>query len=113
MLLLHVLDWLLLAAEICIAFPVAYLCLLSCSALISVRKRATEATCSADKQEPAQASFALLVPAHNEEMILGTLLESLSHLDYPQELYTVYVIADNCTDTTALLADQFYGVQVY
>ncbi len=46
-------------------------------------------------------------------MILSNLLESLAQLDYPQELYTTYVIADNCTDTTANLASQFDGVRVY
>lgn len=109
----HILTWALLAAEICLAFPVAYLCILSCSALISARKRASEVAHYASNQEPAQTRFAILIPAHNEEMILGILLKSLSQLDYPQNLYTVYVIADNCTDTTAQLAGQFDGVQVY
>jgi cellulose synthase/poly-beta-1,6-N-acetylglucosamine synthase-like glycosyltransferase len=45
--------------------------------------------------------FAFLVPAHNEEMLLPRLLDSLSALDYPRDLYDVYVVADNCTDRTA------------
>ena len=55
--------------------------------------------------------FALMIPAHNEEMVLGDLLENLKLLKYPKELYDVYVIADNCTDGTAELA-RSHGVYV-
>ena len=48
--------------------------------------------------------FALMIPAHNEEMVLGDLLENLKILKYPKELYDIYVIADNCTDSTAEVA---------
>ncbi len=50
--------------------------------------------------------FAILVPAHNEELLLPRLLESLARVDYPRELYGVYVVADNCTDATAQVARQ-------
>lgn len=45
--------------------------------------------------------FMLIVPAHNEANVVGNLIESLNNLDYPKELYDVYLIADNCTDDTA------------
>ena len=45
--------------------------------------------------------FMLIVPAHNESAVVGNLLDSLNALDYPKELYDVYLIADNCTDNTA------------
>ena len=50
--------------------------------------------------------FAILVPAHNEEKLLPRLLESFAKLDYPKSLYTVHVVADNCSDQTAALATQ-------
>ncbi len=108
---LHILSWILLLIEICIALPIAYLCILSISALIATRKRKRQE--HNELKEVAQTNFAILIPAHNEEMILSKLLESLSQLEYPQELYTAYVIADNCTDTTASLARQFDRVCVY
>ncbi|MDP4095423.1 glycosyltransferase [Paenibacillus sp. P96] len=46
-------------------------------------------------------SFAVLVAAHNEEQVVGALMENLKHLNYPKELYDVFVICDNCTDKTA------------
>jgi len=59
-----------------------------------------------------QKSFAILVAAHNEEKVVGALLENLRHLNYPKELYEVFVIADNCTDKTAAIA-RSYGVQAF
>ncbi|MHA0856603.1 glycosyltransferase family 2 protein [Paenibacillus sp. CMAA1364] len=46
-------------------------------------------------------SFAVLVAAHNEEQVVGALMDNLKNLDYPSELYDVFVICDNCTDSTA------------
>jgi cellulose synthase/poly-beta-1,6-N-acetylglucosamine synthase-like glycosyltransferase len=55
--------------------------------------------------------FAVLVPAHNEEMLIGNLCQSLLEVDYPHEEYAVHVIADNCSDNTAEICKQ-YSVQV-
>ncbi|MBQ2253492.1 MAG: glycosyltransferase family 2 protein [Clostridia bacterium] len=54
--------------------------------------------------EPVFHKYAVLIPARNEENVLPHLLSSLAAQDYPQELLTVYVIADNCTDKTADVA---------
>ncbi len=44
--------------------------------------------------------FAVLIPARNEEKVIGKLLTSLAKMDYPRECCTVCVIADRCTDRT-------------
>jgi cellulose synthase/poly-beta-1,6-N-acetylglucosamine synthase-like glycosyltransferase len=54
----------------------------------------------------APARFAVIIPAHNEELVIASALESVSRLDYPREAYRVIVIADNCTDNTATIARQ-------
>ena len=51
-----------------------------------------------------QNRFLILIPAHNEEKLITTVLENLGQLDYPKSLYAVHVVADNCTDQTANLA---------
>ncbi|MDU2183794.1 MAG: glycosyltransferase family 2 protein, partial [Negativicoccus succinicivorans] len=56
--------------------------------------------------------FAIIVAAHNEEQVLGALIDNLFMLKYPRELYDVYVVADNCTDGTAQLARD-HGAIVY
>ena len=48
--------------------------------------------------------FLVLVPAHNEEAVIGDIINNLSHMDYPRELYDFYILADNCTDHTADVA---------
>jgi cellulose synthase/poly-beta-1,6-N-acetylglucosamine synthase-like glycosyltransferase len=45
-----------------------------------------------------QKRFAVVIPCHNEERVIGPLIDSLMAQDYPKELFDVHVIADNCTD---------------
>ena len=45
--------------------------------------------------------FAILVPAHDEEILLPKLLDNLKAVDYPKDRYEIFVVADNCTDSTA------------
>ena len=48
--------------------------------------------------------YAIVIAARNEEAVIGRLLESIRLQDYPSELLTVFVVADNCTDGTAQAA---------
>ena len=59
-----------------------------------------------------KSRFAIVIPAHNEAMVLGDLLDNLRILKYPKELYDVFVIADNCTDNTADIA-RAHGAHVF
>src|SRR6185295_10672386 len=43
----------------------------------------------------------ILVPAHDEEGIVGRCVRSLAAQAYPRTLYEIVVVADNCTDATA------------
>jgi 1,2-diacylglycerol 3-beta-glucosyltransferase len=51
--------------------------------------------------------FSLLIPAHNEESVLGETLEILLSLDYPSELFEVIVINDGSVDQTERIARRF------
>ncbi|MDD4401578.1 MAG: glycosyltransferase family 2 protein [Desulfitobacteriaceae bacterium] len=51
-----------------------------------------------------EKTFAIVVAAHNEEKVIEPLIDNLLQIDYPSELYDVFVVADNCTDKTALIA---------
>lgn len=51
-----------------------------------------------------QKTFAVVVAAHNEEQVIGQLVENLHVLNYPNELYDIFVVADNCNDKTAQIA---------
>ena len=55
-------------------------------------------------------SFAIVIPAHNEEGTIDCALRSCGALDYPKEKFTVYVVADNCSDQTAEMAMAYGAV---
>jgi cellulose synthase/poly-beta-1,6-N-acetylglucosamine synthase-like glycosyltransferase len=48
--------------------------------------------------------FCILMPAHDEELVLGDILERLGAVEYPADRFEVVVVADNCTDRTAAIA---------
>ncbi|MCL6444737.1 MAG: glycosyltransferase family 2 protein [Alicyclobacillus sp.] len=56
--------------------------------------------------------FAVIIPAHNEERVIGPLIDSLNAQQYPRELYDIHVIADNCTDHTREVALR-HGARVH
>jgi 1,2-diacylglycerol 3-beta-glucosyltransferase len=47
----------------------------------------------------------VVVPAHNEERGIARTVESLRSMNYPPALFRVIVVADNCTDQTARVAE--------
>lgn len=59
-----------------------------------------------DADSAKYARFGIIIPAHNEEILIGGLVESINKSAYPAELIHVYVIADNCDpkDKTADIA---------
>ena len=57
-----------------------------------------------DKITTPSKKFAIIVAAHNEHNVVGQLIKNLHDLNYPKELYDIYVIADNCSDDTAAIS---------
>lgn len=77
---------------VALVLPTLYLYLI---ALASVRTRSVQPS-----KEP-RTRFAICIPAHDEETVITRTVEKLRKLDYPRELYEVFVVADHCTDQTA------------
>ena len=67
---------------------------------------------ASSENELSGQSFMILVPAHNEEAGILRTLQSLMEIDYPKNLHSVLVIADNCSDKTAEKA-RSAGVSVF
>ncbi len=63
-------------------------------------------------QKAAPRRYAILIAARNEEKVLPYLLDSIAEQDYPSEMITTYVVADNCTDETAEVA-KAHGARVF
>lgn len=51
--------------------------------------------------------FCILIPCHNEEDVIQNNLEAIKNCTYKKDLFTVYVIADNCSDSTADIVKEF------
>ena len=56
--------------------------------------------------------FLAIIPAHNEEAVVGNLIESLQKQNYPKNKLDIIVIADNCTDKTKEVAEG-YNVKIF
>lgn len=49
--------------------------------------------------------YGVLICARNEENVISQLITSVKNQNYPADLVTVFVCADNCTDSTAAVAE--------
>lgn len=49
-------------------------------------------------------SFAIVVPAHDEEAVIATTVQRLLKLHYPSNLYSIHIVADHCSDRTTEFA---------
>ncbi|MDR2748883.1 MAG: glycosyltransferase [Bifidobacteriaceae bacterium] len=56
--------------------------------------------------------YGIVISARNEETVIGNLLQCLKDQDYPDSMYDVFIVADNCTDNTAEISRK-YGATVY
>lgn len=48
-----------------------------------------------------QHRFGIIIPARNEEEVIGDTVRTLLKQNYPAELFDIFVVAHNCTDNTA------------
>ncbi|MBR1676456.1 MAG: glycosyltransferase family 2 protein [Clostridia bacterium] len=56
--------------------------------------------------------YGLIIPARNEELVVGNLIDSIKKSKYPQDKLQIFVIAHNCTDNTAEICRKA-GATVY
>lgn len=55
--------------------------------------------------------FAIIIPARNEEKVIGTLIDSLKKQHYPKKFYDIYVAPNHCLDRTEEISKQ-HGAQI-
>jgi 1,2-diacylglycerol 3-beta-glucosyltransferase len=78
---------------------VGYLGLLTVAA--TARLRTSNRGVRAKPITDPKRRYTVLIPAHDEEQLIGSTLGSLGRLDYPDDLVRVHVVADNCADRTS------------
>ena len=91
----YILDLVMIPLQVIIVFYTIYYFVLAVAGMWRRKEK---------KNYTPKNSFAIIVCAHNEEAVVGQLVENLKILDYPKELYDIFVVADNCTDRTAEIA---------
>ena len=79
--------------------PILYLLIL---ALASIRPSLALDTHNATPKH----RFAIAIPAHDEGTVISNTVINLLKLNYPRELFQIFIVADHCTDDTADLARQ-------
>lgn len=95
---IRVLVWL---GQVVIVAPALYSIIVSLWGLRSQRNRA-------DVRSTLRVR--VVVPAHDEESVIGGITADLAAQDHPSELLDAWVIADRCTDRTVEIASQMVSV---
>lgn len=75
-------------------------------AIVGIFKRKTY------PQAEEKLKYGLIIPARNEEAVVGNLIKSIQKNNYPQDKLHIFVIAHNCNDKTAEIA-RLLGATVY
>ncbi|MEA4920258.1 MAG: glycosyltransferase family 2 protein [Clostridiaceae bacterium] len=53
---------------------------------------------------PPKNRFAVLIAARNEQAVIARTVKALKSLNYPSDMFDIFVIPNNCTDNTELRA---------
>jgi cellulose synthase/poly-beta-1,6-N-acetylglucosamine synthase-like glycosyltransferase len=77
------------------ALPALYLAILAVASFFYVQRL---------ENLTPRTRLVVLVPAHDEELLVARTIESLLEQSYPRSLFRIVVIADNCSDATATVA---------
>lgn len=54
---------------------------------------------------PRQRRVRVVVPAHNEQSVIGAIVADIQASTYPRELFQLWVVADRSDDNTAVVAE--------
>lgn len=60
-----------------------------------------------DKQPTYDPTVSILIPAHNEEVVIEQTLQAMVNLHYPKDRLEVIVINDNSSDRTGAIVDAY------
>ena len=83
------------AANLCVLPFASYLAVVTGAAWWSTKRRVPP-----ERRAPSSRVL-VIVPAHDEERLIGDTVRSLLGTDYPAHLRRVVVVADHCGDSTA------------
>lgn len=103
-----VVGWLLGLFLLWLSVDVLWLIVLTCAAAIGLRRYRRA---QGEGVGEPRLRFLLLMPAHDEAGVVGEVLNNLRQtLQWPEALYEIVVVADNCSDATAEEAQPYATV---
>jgi len=110
------LSFLFVIAVILIWFTVAYQFVLTVFGYINCVRSLREKR-DVDKRSFDYPSCSILIPAHNEEKVIGATIESMLQLEYPKDKLQIIVINDGSKDNTKDIINRYASsdarVQLY
>lgn len=77
--------------------------MLRVSDFLRIRNAYEETAATDSEKEPSLCGYRC---RRNENAVIGDLIHSIRVQNYPQELIDIFVVADNCTDNTAAVAQE-------
>ncbi|MEM3666222.1 MAG: glycosyltransferase family 2 protein [Candidatus Bathyarchaeia archaeon] len=66
-----------------------------------------------NKHTSYQPKVSILIPARNEEKVIGRILQRMTELTYPKDKMTVVVVDDASTDDTGKIAEEYSTMHNY
>ncbi|WP_054954661.1 glycosyltransferase family 2 protein [Paenibacillus dakarensis] len=106
------LDILLIISIISIWIAVFESILLMIGAVLFIRKQSREELVMPDHLEDFP-TVTVMVPAHNEELVITATVEHILQMNYPEHKMQVIVVADNCSDNTAAKLKALKAISSY
>lgn len=100
------LSFLFVVAVILIWFMIAYQFVLTVFGYINYVRSVKEKQL-ADTVQFNYPTCSILIPAHNEEMVIGATIESMLRLEYPPEKLQIIIVNDGSTDGTKEIVERY------
>lgn len=63
-------------------------------------------------QHAPENRMCAVIAARNESLVIGNLIDTLKEQNYPEDLFDIYVIPNNCTDNTEEVARK-HGAKIF
>jgi len=101
-----ILSMVFLLSVIMIWFMIAYQLMLTLAGFFHYRSSLKEQR-AIDRQHFDYPKVTLLIPAHNEEKVIGNTLEAMVNLEYPPDRLDILIINDGSSDSTAEIVSRY------
>lgn len=105
-------DILLVASIITIWISVMESVVIMAGAVIFLRKQYNKPLVAPENME-SFPTVSVMVPAHNEELVITATVEHILQMNYPADKMQVIVVADNCQDQTAAKLRELHASESY